>query len=1055
MSIGVSLCLSELASAYPTTAGVHHWVYQLGSARRRAYLSWMVGWFTIVSAVSVTASLAFYFSSILSQILLVVYKIALTPATLVMFHIGVLFVWQILNLLPARGIGYLSTLSVALIGTILSLAKFDMSMGHVPFTAFLNYSGSSSVAYTALSSTLMASFVFCPQDTVVRMAEESRHPERTISRLVVGSTVSNLLFGLLLIIALNYGIAKPIKGLMDESVPSARVILGTMGHSTVVPLWMRLTHEGTLHYTPGKFILGRFSRPLHAISIAWLLLLSLFLMLPSTLPLSKNNFNYTPIAIIVLAFLFSVSWFKARTDFTGEAKGASRASHRISSRSAKDFSQNKQQSNFECDALQSISSLQRPLPQTGRHEHKHPSFEKSKTSSRQGHNFGTSAQTTTVSRYYPQQPLQQQERSPSKPRSDHVAVAIGNQHLEAEVSPAESPEAGTSRLCQQQRYGQTSNLTMTSIASYQSHPSSILGIPFSESPEMLPREFPVMKLDPSSSPCSPAATTVIVSVSVAVPTPKSSVASDSWPTRPIAAKFNPCVVPEMSITPPLTDSVKMSSSSSASKAEVQLPPTITFNYDTSNSITSSSETPLTTRLPLDAVDSIFKRDLSLGQSGKIREILGQNDTLDRIRHSKNRAPTPYPASLVDVGDDTLSDHTSSTSIDGPRSFLLTSPSSLRTLPNDGDMRKGLAAVNRDDSIEGLLRDLGITFAPQKQAASQLLVLAEVNGSNAGDEGAIRKEGESRTGNHGYDASDGLHLSGMLPLSRTPTMQRSDHEYGASFKLDDSDEEQDESDESNDNDVHGIIITEADDSYSEEYSHQYSVISRPKYRVQVISSSNALFGYQRNRPTTNIPYANKRTRDPTPLPRSRHKGGRCDSMERILGTHRQHHQQQQQSRDPVQEQLQRSRSVANWAQEQARIHEKRIKHKARTQALRELRKQHPIAKLAPSEHSGSSGSLHMSSSSSWSASYSRSSSGKEGPGKRVNQSQKQVRGAEVMESFQEDYPLELSRLDIVIREQEDEDEQDEFGIYTITDDMTSPTVETESLGAGVGRPLFQV
>jgi len=51
MSIAVTLCLSELASAYPTSAGVHHWVYQLGSAKRRAYLSWMVGWFTIVSAV--------------------------------------------------------------------------------------------------------------------------------------------------------------------------------------------------------------------------------------------------------------------------------------------------------------------------------------------------------------------------------------------------------------------------------------------------------------------------------------------------------------------------------------------------------------------------------------------------------------------------------------------------------------------------------------------------------------------------------------------------------------------------------------------------------------------------------------------------------------------------------------------------------------------------------------------------------------------------------------------------------------------------------------------
>lgn len=53
MSIAVTLCLSELASAYPTTAGVHHWVYQLGSTKRRAYLSWMVGWFTIVSAVRI------------------------------------------------------------------------------------------------------------------------------------------------------------------------------------------------------------------------------------------------------------------------------------------------------------------------------------------------------------------------------------------------------------------------------------------------------------------------------------------------------------------------------------------------------------------------------------------------------------------------------------------------------------------------------------------------------------------------------------------------------------------------------------------------------------------------------------------------------------------------------------------------------------------------------------------------------------------------------------------------------------------------------------------
>ncbi|KAF9352207.1 hypothetical protein BGX26_009930 [Mortierella sp. AD094] len=32
MSCVVSLCLAELAASYPTTAGVHHWVYQLASS---------------------------------------------------------------------------------------------------------------------------------------------------------------------------------------------------------------------------------------------------------------------------------------------------------------------------------------------------------------------------------------------------------------------------------------------------------------------------------------------------------------------------------------------------------------------------------------------------------------------------------------------------------------------------------------------------------------------------------------------------------------------------------------------------------------------------------------------------------------------------------------------------------------------------------------------------------------------------------------------------------------------------------------------------------------
>lgn len=52
MSVIVSLCLAELASAYPTTAGIHHWVYQLGSTHQRAFLTWLTGWLTLASSVN-------------------------------------------------------------------------------------------------------------------------------------------------------------------------------------------------------------------------------------------------------------------------------------------------------------------------------------------------------------------------------------------------------------------------------------------------------------------------------------------------------------------------------------------------------------------------------------------------------------------------------------------------------------------------------------------------------------------------------------------------------------------------------------------------------------------------------------------------------------------------------------------------------------------------------------------------------------------------------------------------------------------------------------------
>lgn len=99
----------------------------------------------------------------------------------------------------------------------------------------------------------------------------------------------------------------------------------------VVPLWLRLTREGTLNHISGPFSLGSLSRLLHTLSILWLLFLSAVLMLPMTFPITISNFNYTSAAVAGIVVLSGVSWWvKARFKFSGAAKEGSRAAHRIS-----------------------------------------------------------------------------------------------------------------------------------------------------------------------------------------------------------------------------------------------------------------------------------------------------------------------------------------------------------------------------------------------------------------------------------------------------------------------------------------------------------------------------------------------------------------------------------------------------------------------------------------------------------------------------------------------------------------------------------------------------
>lgn len=73
-----------------------------------------------------------------------------------------------------------------------------------------------------------------------------------------------------------------------------------------------------MHFVPGPFTLGSFSKPLNILAIAWVLFISVVLFFPTSRPVTPENMNY---AIVILGFvaLFSLSWWwaGARKKYTG------------------------------------------------------------------------------------------------------------------------------------------------------------------------------------------------------------------------------------------------------------------------------------------------------------------------------------------------------------------------------------------------------------------------------------------------------------------------------------------------------------------------------------------------------------------------------------------------------------------------------------------------------------------------------------------------------------------------------------------------------------------
>ncbi|HEV2778654.1 MAG TPA: amino acid permease [Actinophytocola sp.] len=84
----------------------------------------------------------------------------------------------------------------------------------------------------------------------------------------------------------------------------------------VLPTFLRLRRGAG--FERGPWHLGRWSRPIGTVAVVWVCFIAVLFMLPQASPVTAKNFNYTPIAVLVVLGFAGVWWLvSARRWFTG------------------------------------------------------------------------------------------------------------------------------------------------------------------------------------------------------------------------------------------------------------------------------------------------------------------------------------------------------------------------------------------------------------------------------------------------------------------------------------------------------------------------------------------------------------------------------------------------------------------------------------------------------------------------------------------------------------------------------------------------------------------
>jgi amino acid transporter len=225
----VALGMAEVASSYPTAGGLYYWAAKLApeSGGNPAAWSWFVGWFNFVGQVAVTAGIDFGLAFFINAFLNIAFGVSTAPPVTILIFAIVLFIHGLLNTFGIRLVALLNDVSVwwhvvGVAAIVLVTVVFNQhsrtDIGTV-FSTFFNGTGSGGAnpewpgplllgipLYVMLIGLLNAQYTLTGYDASAHMSEETHDAATSAPRGIVFSVVVSVVFGFILLTAMNIGI---------------------------------------------------------------------------------------------------------------------------------------------------------------------------------------------------------------------------------------------------------------------------------------------------------------------------------------------------------------------------------------------------------------------------------------------------------------------------------------------------------------------------------------------------------------------------------------------------------------------------------------------------------------------------------------------------------------------------------------------------------------------------------------------------------------------------------------------------------------------------------